>query len=118
VRSVSLRGDGASGTLWTVPRESIACLMIEDLPDPGDGNVYQIWLVRAGTPVSAGTFVPQGRESWTVVRADEPPASYESLGITIEPRGGSPAPTGPRVLQGSIDSSAAILFPPVAAAAP
>ncbi len=107
VRPVALHGERASGTLWTVPDESLACLMIEELPNPGADRVYQIWLLRAGTIVSAGTFVPQGRETWVIVRADQPLSAFESLGITIEPRGGSAMPTGPRVLQGSIDSSTA-----------
>lgn len=105
VRPVALSGDNASGTLWTVPTEALACLMIEELPNPGADKVYQIWLARADTIVSAGTFVPQGRETWVIVRANQPPSAFESLGITIEPRGGSAMPTGPRVLQGSIDVS-------------
>ncbi len=37
-----------------------------------------------------------------MVHADEPLANYDTLGVTIEPRGGSDAPTSSPVMLGSI----------------
>jgi len=36
------------------------------------------------------------------VQANQPLDTYQSFGITIEPNGGSPAPTGKKVLGGNL----------------
>jgi anti-sigma-K factor RskA len=72
-----------------------------DLPAPAVGKTYQLWLITPAARISAGTFVPQGRE--TLVRAEYPLArdSLRAVAVTEEPAGGVPQPTGPIVLVGS-----------------
>lgn len=104
VRAVALSGTTASGRFWIVPGGNVACLVAENLPDPGPGKIYQIWLMDGQTPVSVGTLVPQANSAWTLLRTAQPVTNYAAVGVTIEPRGGSPAPTGPNVLNASLSS--------------
>jgi hypothetical protein len=61
------------------------------LPPPPAGKVYEIWFVRHGRPVPAG-FAHAGR---TEVRHVPRGAA---VAVSIEPGGGSRAPTGPLLL--------------------
>ncbi|MEO8190425.1 MAG: anti-sigma factor [Acidobacteriota bacterium] len=66
------------------------------------GRQYELWVFSAGKPVPAGVFDvdPAGR---VLVESPEMSAvdSAEKFAVTVEPRGGVPAPTGPIVLVGS-----------------
>lgn len=60
------------------------------------GRTYQIWyLSESGAPASAG-FVPDGGSTAVVLEGDLAGAS--GVGVTVEPVGGSPAPTTTPVL--------------------
>lgn len=78
-------------------------LVVDKLPDLGEEEQYQLWLVRDGQRTSGGVF-SVGRQGYgsLYVSSPEPLASYSSFGITIEPEGGSPGPTGARVLGGDL----------------
>jgi anti-sigma-K factor RskA len=68
---------------------------------PPDKN-YQMWLVPvSGAPISAGVLGPGGHafgKLWTA----EVPVNTEAktFTVTVEPVGGMPQPTGPKVLSG------------------
>jgi anti-sigma-K factor RskA len=65
---------------------------LQNLPPPPTGQDYQLWVLDPGaeTPISAGLIA--GSKSFTA-----PPVSTPNPGfaISLEPAGGSPAPTGP-----------------------
>ena len=65
---------------------------VDSLPAPPPEMTYQLWVVRGSTPVSLGTFGPaaNGHAELTV---DTPLATGETLAVTLEPAGGSGAPT-------------------------
>jgi anti-sigma-K factor RskA len=69
-------------------------------PLPPDRQ-YELWVFVKGKPINAGVFDadPQGRALFESTDFPEPGA--ENFAVTIEPRGGVPAPTGPIVLVGS-----------------
>jgi anti-sigma-K factor RskA len=72
------------------------------LPPLPEGKTYQMWLVpKSGAPISAGVFSPAhgARQLWTA----EVPLNTEvkAFAVTIEPAGGVPQPTGPKVLLGA-----------------
>jgi anti-sigma-K factor RskA len=72
------------------------------LPPLPQGKTYQLWLVpKSGAPISAGVFLPThgARQLWTA----EVPLNTEvkAFAVTIEPAGGMPQPTGPKVLLGA-----------------
>ncbi|MGE0819045.1 MAG: anti-sigma factor [Candidatus Nanopelagicales bacterium] len=60
------------------------------------GRTYQIWyLSDSGAPASAG-FVPEGSSTAVVLSGDLSAAT--GVGVTVEPAGGSPAPTTTPIL--------------------
>ena len=83
--------DGDHGTLVT-----------SGLPVLGPDRQYQLWVVRDDVRKSAGVFsVSEEGYGALVVEADQPLYLASSFGVTEEPAGGSPGPTGLKVLGGS-----------------
>lgn len=92
----------AEGFLMYEPEGSYAVLIVKNLP-PTANQVYQLWLIRPdGRRVSGAVFSVPSDASWqvAVVEASEPLEHFPAFGVTMEPPGGSPQPTGPRVLGG------------------
>jgi anti-sigma-K factor RskA len=56
-------------------------------------RTYQIWLIGDTDPIPSGTFIPD-RNGVAEVPVDGLATPDQILGITEEPQGGSPAPTG------------------------
>lgn len=97
----------AYGTLFVAPDGTEALLVVDDLPPSERDTVYQIWLVRDGVRTNGGVFVVDEHDAAVLIRAPEPLATYQSMGITIEPGpDGSPGPTGPRVVSCSLEGLA------------
>lgn len=68
-------------------------------PAPPDKS-YQLWLVpMKGAPMSLRVFSPG---EWNGAMTAHIPAGMEAraFAVTVEPRGGMPSPTGPKVLVG------------------
>jgi hypothetical protein len=81
---------------WTV--------YIFDLPTPPSDKEYQLWYVTKDAKISAAVF---GTDSLgkTVLNLTLPPetsAGIAATAVTLEPRGGSPQPTGKFHLKASI----------------
>ncbi|MEX2424930.1 MAG: anti-sigma factor [Acidimicrobiia bacterium] len=64
----------------------------DDLPDPGEERTYQLWLIDDNGPRSAGTFRPEDGRTTVVLEGTAEAGSV--VGLTVEPGGGSPQPTG------------------------
>lgn len=78
-------------------------IVVDRMQALDDSQQYQLWLIKDGERVSGGVFSVDDKgygAKW--VSSAEPLASYEAFGVTIEPAGGSPGPTGARVLAGAI----------------
>ena len=76
-------------------------LVVDRLPSLNPELQYQLWLIKDGERTNGGVFSvgPSGYASlW--VGAPIPLGDYDAFGITIEPAGGSPGPTGDKVLGG------------------
>ena len=95
-------GDTAKGHFWADPQNQVACLVAQGLPPLEPNQVYQVWLVRGTERTSGGVFEARNGNGWILIRSDEPMGSYDSVGVTIEPAGGSPRPTSPPVLRGAL----------------
>jgi anti-sigma-K factor RskA len=93
----------ARGWLYVDPAADSALLVAYRLPPLAPDRAYQLWLVKDGQRVSGGVFSvdPEGY-GWLKVRAPQALAAYTRAGITVEPLGGSPGPTGARVLGGDL----------------
>lgn len=64
---------------------------------------YQLWLMPAeGNPISAGVFNPvSGRADHWMMKLPQGVAP-KAFAVTLEPVGGAPQPTGPKVLIGPV----------------
>ncbi|HEV2122815.1 MAG TPA: anti-sigma factor [Chloroflexota bacterium] len=99
-------GSGAPGgrVALIAPPENAAGqearLVLVDLPEAPPGRTYQLWLIAGGTPRSAGTF--QGSEDVRTVSVQGDPRQAQVVAVTVEPRGGSPAPTSQPILVGQL----------------
>ena len=93
----------ADGVVYVQPDSKLALLCVYALPQLEAGKTYQAWLVGDGKRVSAGTFdVNEDGYGALLIESGEPVRRFQQLGITIEPEGGSPAPTSPRVMGGNL----------------
>jgi anti-sigma-K factor RskA len=91
------------GVLYAPGGANKGLLCVYDLPALPADRTYQAWLVRNGQRTSAGTFrVNEDGYGVLLIRADQPLETFDSLGVTAEPAGGSPAPTGPRLMGGEL----------------
>jgi hypothetical protein len=95
-------GAAAHGHFWAAPKGQVACLVAQQLPALAEGQVYQVWLVRAGEQTSGGTFEAHNGGAWTLIQAAEPISDYAMVFVTVEPFGGSTMPNGPRVMSGAL----------------
>lgn len=90
-----LEGELASTlrVVWS-PSAQAAVVVAAGLADPGEGRVYELWaLPEEGPPVSAGTFTP-GSDGYVRAVLELPAEPAGGWGVTNEPVGGSPQPTG------------------------
>jgi len=68
-----------------------------------DHQTYQLWLISDGKPVSMSVFdVDSQGKSTRLIRGLPTPGTANSLGITVEPSGGSTQPTSPPILVGDL----------------
>jgi hypothetical protein len=92
----------AQGYLMVFKNETYGTLVVDNAPRLEPGHEYQLWLIRDGKRTSGGVFsVSEDGYGTLEVVSSQPLETYPSFGITIEPTGGSPAPTGKKVLGGS-----------------
>lgn len=90
----------ATGRITVTFSDSVGAgvVVMNDVPPPQPGTVYQMWLVGPGAPRSAGTMSDRDvAPSTTAVIPGLRDAT--ALAFTVEPPGGSPAPSGAYVAQ-------------------
>jgi anti-sigma-K factor RskA len=91
------------GVIYAPAEGQVALLCVYDMPALPAGKAYQLWLIRDGTRDNGGVFqVSKDGFGLLVVQPERPLSEYSAVGITVEPAGGSPAPTSPRVLGASL----------------
>lgn len=91
---------GAAGILVVGPDGVEGSLVVDRLPPLDEEYQYQLWLIRDGQRTSGGVFaVDSHGYGLLYVDSPQPLSDYTSFGVTIEPAGGSPEPTGPQVLR-------------------
>jgi anti-sigma-K factor RskA len=93
VRTVSADVAGGKATVVFSRDRNAGMLLLNNVPPPSLGTVYQMWLVGDKGPVSAGTMDTAAvTPSTTHMFADLGNSSV--LAFTVEPGNGSPQPTG------------------------
>ena len=93
------RQPAARGQLIADPRSTAAVLVVSGLLPLQPGQVYQFWLIRGDLPVSAGVFsVDEEGSAVLPVASTDLVGTFDAMGVSIEPEGGSPQPTGDIVM--------------------
>jgi anti-sigma-K factor RskA len=87
--------------VWNAERRE-AVLLASGLPPAPPGKAYEVWVIATAAPAPAGVFQvdPQGRAVHALPHLADV-AKARTFAVTLEPEGGTPAPTGPMVLAGS-----------------
>ena len=104
---VALKGTtnapGASGIMVISQEGQAGTLIVDGLPALGTAHQYQLWLIKDGKRTSGGLFyVGQSGYGFLAVQSPGSLLNFSSFGITVEPTGGSPGPTGAKVLGGNL----------------
>jgi anti-sigma-K factor RskA len=95
----------ATGYLCAQESGRVAWLIVQDLPALPAGKTYQAWLSNGSQRVDAGTFAVDDKgRGFLIIRLtdSEPLKQFSTLGVTEEPSGGSPTPSGQRYLTASL----------------
>ena len=87
----SVAGGGEATLLWSDGLER-AAVVITDLPALTEEQTYELWFIDGGTVTSAGTL--DAVDSGATLRVlDGQLTDNASIGLTVEPAGGSEKPT-------------------------
>jgi anti-sigma-K factor RskA len=91
----------AHGRVVWNPGAGEAVLLVTGLTPAPAGKTYELWVI-AKAPVPAGVFQvdAEGRAVFRLPMVEEL-ARVRTFGVTLEPTGGVPAPSGPMVLAGA-----------------
>lgn len=105
--TVNLQGSSstpaAAGMLVMDEHGNAGTLVVDGLPLLDSSKAYQLWLIRNGERTSGGLFSVDSLGYGSLwITSEIPLTTYDSFGVTIEPSGGSPGPTGERVLAGEL----------------
>jgi anti-sigma-K factor RskA len=100
--SVTYRGaDGVVARLVGSPGRDRLVVLLGDLPAIDSDRAYAIWLIGADGPKPMALVRPDGSGQALAV-IDAPVDQFQTFGLTDEPAGGSPAPTGPIIVSGAV----------------
>jgi len=96
-----------TGKLYIAPNEKEALLQISNLPTPSPENIYQLWLVTKQQTYSVGNFFiePSSRFVKMTNLPQIAKEQIERFQITLEPRSGSPLPSGIIYAYGSVNET-------------
>jgi anti-sigma-K factor RskA len=101
--SAPVTGSTATGFVLISADGEDGALIVDGLPPLEEGQEYQLWLIRDGQRTSGAVFsTDENSYGGTRIRAPRSLLDYSAVGITIEPEGGSPQPTGTQVLGGPL----------------
>jgi anti-sigma-K factor RskA len=91
------------GRAFYHPRKGLL-FYASNLPALPSGRTYQLWLVPTqGSPISAGVFHVDSLGNGEVLLPKLPRnITAKAFAVTLEPAGGVPQPTGPKVLIGAV----------------
>lgn len=92
VRTVSRPLANGTATVMFSRDRNAAVLVMNNVPPPTPGTVYQMWLIGSNGPTSAGTMGTTAVAPSTTHMFDDLGRST-ALAFTVEPGNGSPQPT-------------------------
>jgi anti-sigma-K factor RskA len=86
---------GGTGTLVVAADRKQAAFLTTSLPATEAGQTYQLWAIDSAGATSVGLLAPKAGRSAELVNL---PAGTTAFGMSVEPMGGSEAPTTEPVL--------------------
>lgn len=96
-RTVMMKGTenapGAEAIVHWHPTSRQVFLDVKNMPAPPSGHQYQLWALTEAGPVDAGMFDAAAGTTGIEMRPMKQIESASSFAVTIEPMGGSAAPT-------------------------
>jgi hypothetical protein len=107
VLTASLAPQGAAagaGRVLLDANTGDAAIVLSGLPPAEAGKTYELWAIRGARPPEPAGLVTLADPSGGAVRVPKVtrPSEVTAFAVSIEPLGGSPAPTGPVILVGPI----------------
>ncbi len=100
IQTLPISEGSISGTLLLDKDRNVLVLIAWNLPPLPDNQTYQAWFSDSkGERTSAAIFRSDPSLPFTTISIIPPDnlSNFNSLGVTVEPAGGSPRPTGPRL---------------------
>ncbi|HET7233890.1 MAG TPA: anti-sigma factor [Longimicrobium sp.] len=95
------------GRMFWDPRRAKWIFFAHDLPRLRAGRDYQMWLITADGPISAGTFKPHDDGTAEMEATFQlPPDGLRAVAVTDEPEGGLPKPSTTPIILGTFGESA------------
>ncbi|KQW06376.1 hypothetical protein ASC66_07685 [Leifsonia sp. Root4] len=89
--AAEVAGGGTATLVWSGELGRSA-LLADGLAPLPEGQTYQLWYIGEEGPVSAGTFEASSKgTTWHVLEGEM--SAGDTVGVTVEPSGGSDAPT-------------------------
>lgn len=89
--SAPITGGGTATLVWSA-RLGQSAIVATDLPQLAGGKTYELWYIRDGAATPAGTMDSAGHvATWRVLTGTMTPG--DTIGMTVEPSGGSKQPT-------------------------
>ncbi len=99
--TIVLTAEGFEARFTYSASEAQGVFVSDSLPDLATGQTYQLWLIDDDGAAPAGLFTPD--RGLAVVLVPELRGGV-TLGLTMEPEGGSPTPSGDILLEGALSS--------------
>jgi anti-sigma-K factor RskA len=99
-QNVPIQAENVAGRLLMDKEQNAGVLVLWDLPTIAGDKTYQMWLISPnGDRTSAGLFRPETGFQFASLSLPQGQSlsDFTGLGVTVEPAGGSPQPTGPRL---------------------
>jgi hypothetical protein len=97
---IAFEGDEGELSMAFVPGEPGAVFWGQDLPDPGAGNIYEIWMIQDETPIRGACVEPVDGHVAAFIDADVSEA--ELMAVTVESSACPDAPTSDIVFQAEL----------------
>jgi anti-sigma-K factor RskA len=90
---------GASGKVFWDTTSKDVYLLIHNLPQPASDKQYQLWALINQKPVDLGVFELKQQPLMVKMKGVQ---NAQAFAITLEPKGGSPTPTGEMYVMGKL----------------
>jgi anti-sigma-K factor RskA len=105
VQAVVASLHGTSGQGVMVRTSAGNTVFVVKLPQLEPGRTYQLWRMHEDiAPLSVGLFTVD-QHGYATFDLGEQPQTGEIVGVTNEPQGGSPGPTGEPLIAGPVEST-------------